>query len=458
MSNSQSQVLDKGLWGMAKPMLFEQALIFTIPLMDTFFLSQVSDQSAAAVGTVMALIYFSHTFIWVTAFAGGSVASQRIGSGDYDKANGTIFVYGIWLFVQSILSILFLYFAGPTITNLMGLPDDIKPLADTYLSIAAFMVGTWGLRSIVQSVLTIYGLPKFNLISNFVAFGLNFLGNGMVVFGWFGTPELGLVGVAWVSVLSSIAGFFVASFAVLVKINIKFDFKLIKTKWRDFNKQIADIVGPSVVEPLSFDINMIVLAAIVARVGSEALAARTFTFNTYLAMMVITVAFSTANEVIIAQLVGAKKYQEAKKQMSQTLKIVLSSNLVLGGLFLLLAPQIMGLYTTNSDIIAMSAVYFFLALASDPGRSVNIISGNALRGLGDGWFISVVGVCFTWSIALPLAYVLAIPMEYGLVGVLIAAAIDEGTRSIIYYWRWRQNKWQQKNVIAKESKEIPSSV
>lgn len=48
----------KGLWGMSRPLLVEQALQLSVPLLDIFFLSRVSDSSAAAAGAMTPVIFF----------------------------------------------------------------------------------------------------------------------------------------------------------------------------------------------------------------------------------------------------------------------------------------------------------------------------------------------------------------------------------------------------------------
>ena len=53
----KSRVLDKGLWGMSAPMLIDQAVIYTIPLLDMFFLSRISDSAAAAVAKPLDVRY-----------------------------------------------------------------------------------------------------------------------------------------------------------------------------------------------------------------------------------------------------------------------------------------------------------------------------------------------------------------------------------------------------------------
>lgn len=446
----RSQVLDKGLWGMTKPMLLEQALVLSIPMTDLFFLSRVSDDAAAAVGAITPILYFAFTCLWVVAFAGSALTSQRIGKGDYAEANTTIGVYGIWLTGLSIMTAMAVYAGGPLIAGLMGLPGAINTDAVTYLQITAWMIGVWGIHAFTHSVLTIYGLPHWNLVANSAYFISNVVGNSVVVFGLFGAPELGLVGVAWVSVLSSLLGVLVAALAIVIKLRLAVVWHNVVSEFRRHSRQLGRIALPSIAEPLSFDGQMIVLSAIVAVGGATELAARAYTFNTFMALLIVTIAISTATEVMVGQYVGARNYTKANAQLHQSLKAAFVGAGLIGVLFTALAPQIMSLYTDEASLIAMAYVYFGLSLLAEPGRTVNIIVGNSLRGTGDGWYISVTGILFSWLIAVPLAWWLAIEREMGLVGVLISAAVDEGCRSLFYYARWRAGHWQHKNATARE--------
>lgn len=447
---STSQVLDKGLWGMTRPMLLEQALVLSIPMTDLFFLSRVSDNAAAAVGAITPILYFSFTCLWVVAFAGSSLTSQRMGNNDYAQANTTIGVYAIWLIALSLLATLMVYHGGPLVSGWMGLEAAIKVDADTYLRITAWMIGVWGVHSLTHSILTVYGLPQWNLVANAGYFVTNLFGNSCVVFGLFGTPQLGLVGVAWVSVFSSLVGVLIAALAIWYRLKLRVVWAQVAHNFRRCSRQLGRIALPSIAEPLSFDGQMIVLSAIVAAGGATELAARAYTFNTFMALLIFTIAISTATEVMVGQYVGAKQFAKANRQLHQSLKAAFWGAGAIGVLFTLLAPQVMALYTQEASILAMAYWYFGLSLLAEPGRTINIIVGNSLRGTGDGWFISIAGVLFSWLVAVPLAWYLAIELGMGLLGVLISAVADESCRSVIYYWRWRQGHWQHKNAIALE--------
>lgn len=452
--SNTSQVLSKGLWGMTRPMLLEQALVLSIPMTDLFFLSRVSDDSAAAVGAITPILYFAFACLWVVAFAGSSLASQRIGSNDYQRANTTIGVYSLWLILLSLLATAMVYFGGPIVSEAMGLPGSIKSDANTYLTITAFMIGVWGFHSLTHSILTIYGLPQWNLMANAAYFISNVIGNSCVVFGWAGVPTLGLVGVAWVSVGSSLLGVLVATLAILFRLKLPIVWREVLKHFKHYSAQLGRIALPSLVEPLSFNAQMIVLSAIVAAGGATELIARAYVFNTFMALLIVTVAISTATEVMVAQHVGAKRYTAANVQLHESLRAAFWGAGGMGILFTLLAPQIMALYTTEASLIAMAWWYFGLSLLAEPGRTVNIIVGNSLRSTGDGWFISIAGMLFTWLIAVPLAWYLAIDRDFGLIGVLISAVVDEGCRSLIYYSRWRHGHWQHTNAIAREAAEL----
>src|SRR5690606_33432949 len=139
----QSRVLDKGIWGMSRPMFIDQAVTYTIPLVDMYFLSRVSDSAAAAVGAITPLVFVANAFLIVSAFAGASIASQRIGAGDYQRGNATIAAYATFVVVLALIAALTLNNAGPWVASAMSLSADVEQHARTYLSIIGWMVAIW---------------------------------------------------------------------------------------------------------------------------------------------------------------------------------------------------------------------------------------------------------------------------------------------------------------------------
>lgn len=446
----QSRVLDKGLWGMSRPMFLDQAVTYTIPLVDMYFLSRISDSAAAAVGAITPLVFVANAFLIVSAFAGASIASQRIGANDYARGNATIAAYSIFVVVLALIAALALNHGGPWVASAMSLSADVELHARTYLSIIGWMVALWGCRVIYQTILNIYGEPQWNTYSNIILFVVNLVGNAIAVYGFMGIPPTGVVGVAVASIVAAAASLLFVMVVVHFKLRIHIP---LREGWKNFSVLIAPvfmIAAPSILEPMSFQAYMIALNWIAAEVGDLALKVKVYAYNTFLFCLMISIAIGMATEAIIAQRVGRKEFDLVDKQLKQSLKISLIGTSALALCWLLFNQPILKLFSSDPEVIAIGLWAFVLSFLAEPWRTVNITIGSALRCAGDATFTSVSSIGVIWLISVPLAYVLAIPFGLGLYGLLIAAVIDEFIRALIKGWRWRQGKWMYTGVAARE--------
>ena len=70
-----------------------------------------------------------------------------------------------------------------------------------------------------------------------------------------------------------------------------------------------------------------------------------------------------------------------------------------------------------------------------------------LQAAGDVNFPIIVGTIELWIVAVGLGYVFSVVLGWGLVGIWIAMAIDECTRAIIFFFRWKSGVWKTKNLV-----------
>lgn len=442
----------KGLWGMSRPLLVEQALQLSVPLLDTFFLSRVSDSAAAAAGAMTPVIFFGVNILWVTVFAGSSVASQRLGAGNTDKTLATITTYAIWILLLGSLLTIGLYYVAPLVCKLMRLPGQILVDAINYLQVICLLMIVWAVKMIFQSVLNIFGQPKWNMISNIVFFICNVFGCAAVVYGWFGIPQTGVIGVAWASVIAAIIGVVVSGYFVATRTPLKIKWSIVKPEFWPASRHTMRIALPSMIEPLSFDLNMMVLNGFAATLGAAALAAKIYTFNIFLVGLIITLALTMATEILVCQHVGAGKYDRASQQLRQSLKAALWGSGIVVVVLLALHYPIMNLFTNDEWVLGASFWLFLLAALSEPPRAINVMVGGVLRATGDGLLISIMGPLFTWIVAIPAAYFMAFVLGWGVFGILLAAILDEGCRCYMYWLRWKTNKWHHTHVHAVEAR------
>jgi putative MATE family efflux protein len=448
----QSRVLDKGIWGMSRPMFIDQAVTYTIPLVDMYFLSCISDSAAAAVGAITPLVFVANAFLIVSAFAGASIASQRIGANDYARGNATIAAYAVFVMVLALIAALAVNHGGPWVASAMSLSADVEQHARTYLSIIGWMVALWGCRVIYQTILNIYGEPQWNTYSNIILFVSNIIGCSIAVHGFMGIPPTGVQGVAIASVIAAGASLTFVALVVHIKLRIHIP---LGEGIKNFGVLITPVImiaAPSILEPMSFQAYMIALNWIAAEVGDLALKVKVYAYNTFLFCLMISIALGMATEAIIAQRVGRQEFDLVDKQLKQTLKFSLIGTTALALTWLLFNKPILQLFSDDPAVIAIGLWAFVLSFLAEPWRTVNITIGSALRCTGDAAFTSISSIGVIWLFSVPFAYILAIPCGLGLYGLLIAAVLDEFIRALIKVWRWKKGHWKYTGVAAREQR------
>lgn len=437
---------------MSRPMFLDQAVTYTIPLVDMYFLSRISDSAAAAVGAITPLVFVANAFLIVSAFAGASIASQRIGANDYVRGNSTIAAYSIFVVILAVIAALTVNHGGPWVASAMSLSGEVEEHARTYLSIIGWMVALWGCRVIYQTILNIYGEPQWNTYSNIILFVTNLIGNAVAVYGFMGIPPTGVVGVAIASIISAAASLLFVMVVVHFKLNIHIP---LREGWKDFSVLMTPVImiaAPSILEPMSFQAYMIALNWIAAEVGDLALKVKVYAYNTFLFCLMISIAIGMATEAIIAQRVGRKEFDLVSLQLKQSLKISLIGTTALAFIWLLFNQQVLAVFSNDPEVLAIGLWAFLLSFLAEPWRTVNIIVGSALRCTGDAAFTSVSSIGVIWLFSVPFAYVLAVPMGLGLYGLLIAAVMDEFIRALIKRWRWKNGNWKFTGIAAREAR------
>ena len=119
-------------------------------------------------------------------------------------------------------------------------------------------------------------------------------------------------------------------------------------------------------------------------------------------------------------------------------QIVVIANAALVYIF---GKQLLGLFTSDPQIIAMGASLLGLNLVLQPGKMLNMGIGDALNAVGDTRFIMKISFFSMWIVSVGIAYVLGIELGLGLIGIYICMIADEYLRGILCLYRWRGNKW-----------------
>lgn len=194
-------------------------------------------------------------------------------------------------------------------------------------------------------------------------------------------------------------------------------------------------------------LQFMVVTAFVGLLGDKALATQSYFFQICLFILLFGLSIGLGNEIIIGHLAGARRFEQAYRQLIKSLKLGLIVTSLIAIAAALNGRAIISLFTDDADIITQVAQLFLISLILEPGRTFNLVVINALRATGDARFPLYMALVSMWGIAVPLAYFLGIMQGYGLVGIWLALACDEWVRGLAMFWRWRSRRWQNKILV-----------
>jgi putative MATE family efflux protein len=218
---------------------------------------------------------------------------------------------------------------------------------------------------------------------------------------------LGVSGIALATVLSLGVGLAWTASVVHFRLRVRLPLRLpARALWQHL-RPILRIGLPGALEPISFQIMHVVLNATILSLGPQTMAARVYVLNFYLVSTVLWgVAFGMGTQITVARQVGAKNFEAAHQVLQRALRLTVAGNLVLCGLLYLAHRPLLGLLTSDPEVLRIAAPLFLIAPFVEVGRAFNIVAGGALRSSGDARFTAAVGTTMMWTIGLPGSYLL----------------------------------------------------
>ncbi|MFY0330578.1 MATE family efflux transporter [Bacillus sp. YIM B13410] len=440
---AKSEKSHPSLFALTWPIFIEISLYMLMGSADTLMLSQYSDNSVAAVGVSNQLLNLLIVMFSFITTGTTIVIAQLLGAGRKQEATQVAYVsLGTNFLISFVISLLMFVLAVP-ILHMMGLSSELMPDATVFLQIVGLLSFIQALIMTYSAILKSYGFTRDTM---YVTIGMNLLnvvGNYLVIFGPFGFPVLGVMGVALSTSFARLIGLTAMILIVRHRIGLRFSFKRMFYIQRTHLKKLLKIGIPSAGEQLSYNGSQMIITLFITFMGTQALAAKVYTQNLMMFIMLFGAAISQGTQILIGRLIGAKEFDAAYRRCMKSLYWAIAISLLSSTALSLSSTHLLTFFTSNSEIIQIASLLLILTIVLEPGRSFNMVIINSLRAAGDAKFPVYMAMISMWGIGLPIAYLLGIQLEMGLIGVWISFIVDEWVRGIFMYRRWRSRVWTE---------------
>ena len=443
----QQENIRRRLFKLAAPIFIETLLIMMLGAVDVIMLSRHSDNSVAAVGVVNQIIVLTFLIFEVINLGTSVLCSQYLGA---KMHKNVVQVVGVSLLMNLVVGVsvsLFLFGMNETILQWMGLTPELMKDGTDYMRIVGAFAFFQAISLTLSASLRSANKAIYPMMVTVVVNILNIIGNYTLIFGEFGFPEMGVEGAA-ISTAFSRGVSMVILFIILFKKHIR---KFPLAYFRPFPfkelKNLLKVGLPSAGEQLSYSSSQVVITYFINVLGTEALAARTYSVNIIMFSFLFCIAIPQGGAICIGHLIGEKRPHAAfllgKYVMKKSVLITVCLSLITA----LMGPFIFGWLTTNEQIIRMGVTILAIDVILEIGRPINIFATNALRAAGDVNYPFYLGLVVMWSVAVGCGYLFGIHWGWGLAGMWVAFLLDENIRGIVFVRRWYGMKWVKKSFV-----------
>ena len=162
---------------------------------------------------------------------------------------------------------------------------------------------------------------------------------------------------------------------------------------------------------------------------------------------VVFLALGSAIAIIVGQLLGAGKMEEARQTDTKLIAFSVASCLVLGSILAVLAPLFPMLYKTTQEVKDLAAVFIRIAALCMPLAGFVHASYFTLRSGGKTIVTFLFDSVFLWCVTVPLAYCLSRFTGLHIVPLYLCCQLIDIIKCIIGFVLLKKGVWIN-NIVA----------
>ena len=447
--------INRAIFLLSIPMIGEMIMESLFAVFDVLFVSRISINAVATVGLTESVLMIIYSVAVGLSMATTAIVARRVGEKNYKRAGDAAF-QSIFLaiIVGLSLGVLGLIYAEDVLLLMGG----ESKLIQEGVGFTRIMFGgnlVIFLLFLNNAIFRGAGDASIAMRSLIIANSLNIVLDPLLIFGWGPVPAFGIEGAAIATTIGRSVGVLYQTYHLLnrkgiikigwsnVVIRVKTVFELIKVS--------IGGMGQFLIETAAW----IFLVRVMALFGSEALAGYTIAFRIIVFTILPSWGLSNAAATLVGQNLGAGHPDRAEKSVWKAAFYNMLFLGIVAIIFFVAAEPIIWIFNQSPSMedfgesstvkeIGVSALkiiccgYIFFAYG--------MVISQAFNGAGDTRTPLIVNFFVFWVIQIPMAYYLAVVLDWQATGVFFTIAFAHSLQAIVSIYLFRRGKWKTMTV------------
>ena len=433
---------------LTKGVIWKQLVVFAVPLVISNLLQSmygmvdmiitgyfVGTEGLSAVSNSSTILHFVTQLLMGVSTGGSILISQYFGAGDKDNCKKTITtLFTFSMAFGAVLMFVFLLFARPILTlfNAPAIDGATKYLVTCSLGVI-FIAGYNSTGAAMRSVGNSRGPLVCVIISCVINIILDFVFVGPLDWGVFGAAVATVIGQG-VS--------FVVSLVIVLRDRELYGLSLSKLYIHtDKLKAVLKLGIPVCVQMTVANVSWLSVMYLINGYGVFASAGNGVSAKIKDFCLLFISAMSSASAAMIAQNIGAKEYDRARKVMYTAMSIALCMSVLIITVVEIFAPQLVSIFTDEIETKEVAVRNLRIEIISQIFYASFQMYHSLALGAGHTWFVLMSS--FINCILARLVLIFILNHTLGLVGIYIACMVAPASSVPVGFWYERSNRWRR---------------
>jgi putative MATE family efflux protein len=435
--------INKAILLLAIPMILELVMESTFALVDIFFVSKLGASAVATVGLTETYLFLLYSVAMGLATAVSAIIARRIGEKNRDLAGRTAVQAFFLAFLCSVPFTFAGIFYARELLTLMGADQWVLDKGYRYMQ---WMLGgnlVIVLLFVINSIFRGAGDAAIAMRILLISNGLNLVLDPLLIFGLGPVPALGIEGAAIATTIGRAAGVIAQVWILFrggkhIRVNISQLLPDMKILFRIIRTSLGG-VGQNLVGMASW----IFLMRILSDIGSEAVAGSTIALRIMMFTLMPAWGMSNAAATLVGQNLGAGNPERAETSVWKIGFYNMIFLIVISIVYFIFNRSLMSIFTGNEAVIEIGGTWLRILSYSYFVYGWWMVSVQAFNGSGDTRTPTIINLIFFWLIEIPLAYLLAIILDWGYTGVFWGVFFAETSVGLATLWLFKRGSWKR---------------